>query len=230
MIQSVTKGLKGKRTHTLAWGTVGLAGLQAAGILPKEWHGTDLGNVVSDHIGIASLIAALVSFLRAGITTEGEKIRAAIAQATKVSGPGAMLLLCLTMALAMGGCIGQNARTHTLVPALATAAPGIFGDATNGLQYLAPGTQDTHTADITALRSAIDSKDQQAILTSYRVNWPGVKEAALAFIDHGVIAGTIGVHSGNLMRERVFQFGEDLGKLQSPGVTGAGPGTGIGQH
>jgi hypothetical protein len=80
MIQSVTKAIDGKKTHTLAWGAIALAGLQAAGILPKEWHGTDLSNVVSDHLGISTLIAAGLSFLRSGIASEGDKIRAAIAR------------------------------------------------------------------------------------------------------------------------------------------------------
>lgn len=159
----------------------------------------------------------------AGLTTAGY----AISRGLSKSAP--LLALVLIPAILLG-CAGQQARNRSLIPALTLAGPTVIEQAKEGVPFTPPPHQPQEAADIDALTSALDSKNPDGLLTSYRVNWPGVKEAALAKIEHDLAAGAIGTHVANILREQVFQFGADLARLAPPSPTGTAPTTPIGSR
>lgn len=170
-------------------------------------------------VGLAVLMYGLVT-KQTEVTVLGGSMAGVVVSAYTMSRgkakAGALVAAVLMLALMLPGCAGSYARTHTTVPALVLAEPGLKADANMGVAYLPADAQSSAASSITALFAAVDSKDKAAITAAYHEHWVAVRAAALAGIQHKLDASAIGAAAASLERERVFQYEDNLSKLAAP--------------
>jgi hypothetical protein len=121
-----------------------------------------------------------------------------------------MMIPAGAVAVAVGGCAGQQAREEVGVPATLKAVDSIVSDASLGIDTLPVEDRDNAQIDLDAFAEAIRSGDLVTIQADAYPRWPVVHSLIKAGIESRLDAKTLGPAGASIRLNRAASYGDVL--------------------
>jgi hypothetical protein len=198
---------------SIAGASVGRSGRQV--ILPGNWDAMsadEQSDWVEGHIDTRN---AVDDYLPAMKTPNRLQQTASSSRIGPTNTLGAILLALMmipagAVAVAVGGCAGQQAREEVGVPATLKAVDSIVSDASLGIDTLPVEDRDNAQIDLDAFAEAIRSGDLVTIQADAYPRWPVVHSLIKAGIESRLDAKTLGPAGASIRLNRAASYGDVL--------------------